>query len=194
MCNFRYSGGEMINTSKADETLQDWFQTLFDKLNRVNNIHIVWLVLLNGVLISLTTTGYLGDESIDPFSMVGGLYALNFLQLMLFAASKFNPTIQYLGKLLVAGLMGYASFWQIMSSIYPSLGFSPFIPPSQTFGLFFFFACAIGAFIYAFSGHTEYVDPSDMGISMYELEKMREAMALMEQLPPDIINQYSSYS
>jgi len=182
----------MVDTSKADRTLQEWFQAFFDKLHRVNNVHIVWFVLFNGVLISLSTTGYFGDESINPFSLVGGLYALNFFTMMLFAASKFNPTIKYLGKLFVAGIVGYSLFWQIASMTNSTPYFKPFV--TETFGLFIYFASSLGAFIFAFSGHTEYVDPSTMGISTYELEKMREAMALMEQLPQDVINQYSQYS
>lgn len=182
-----------FNTEKADQTIQEWLQALFDKLNRVNQIHVVWYVLGVGVTIAIATTGFLGKDSIDPLSLEGFLFALNFLSMMLFAASKFNPTVKYLGKLFAAGLIGYSAFWQFAAMADATEFFKPIFPNDSTFAIVLFCIGVISALIYAFSGHQEYVDPSSMGITQYELEEMREALKVYQSLPEDIKQQYAGY-
>jgi hypothetical protein len=110
--------------------------------------------------------------------------------MMLFASSKFNPTLKYLGKLFVGGLIGYAAFWQFTAMWFPSTGFEPFVAADKSFGIFIFCMGVIGSLIFAFSGHTEYIDPSATGFTQAELDEMRKALDLMRQLPESTLIEY----
>jgi hypothetical protein len=122
----------------------------------------------------MATTGFLEDKSIEPMSLTGALYYLNFLMMLLILVIKISPTSKFLMKIITMAVLGYALFWQIGAWASDIEGFKPLA--DHPFMAFLFYALSLGAATWAFNGN------DSLSTDNSELEELRRKLAEYEAL------------
>jgi hypothetical protein len=138
---------------RLDEKLAEFNALLKEWAARINANIAILVIFLNGFLIALATTGYLGDKSVYIWSLAGGLYIWQFLLMILILTALVRPNTELLLKFMVAGVLGFAAQWQGFAMQWPTEQFQPIV--EHKFAIFLFFAGAVGALRYCFSGNQQ---------------------------------------
>jgi hypothetical protein len=154
-----------------DEKLQhgtDWVKVAFEN---IEYWHAILFVILNGGLISMATTGYLEDKSIDPVSLPGVLYFINFLMMLIILTVKISPTTRFLSKIITMAVLGYAIFWQFGATVTEVKGFTPLAV--HPFMSFLFYGLVVGAALWAFNGNDKLSQAGAVDLAEFEDMKRR---------------------
>lgn len=163
------------------ERLSDWIRITFEN---IDHWHGLVYIILNGFLVAFATTGYLGEDSVPIWSLAGGLFVAQFVQTIGALVAKISPDSQYLSKMMVAGLSGFAFQWETLSMLDPKKGFEPIV--DHGFGVFIFYASFLGAMLYCFTGNqsrstSTQIDPEELdrlraiAVEYERMKTMREA-------------------
>ena len=112
-------------TEKADDalaTVNDFLKGVTDK---ITPNFVLLIALVNGVLIGLVTTGYLGASSVPVKSFTFALIIWQFVAICFLTARYVELNLNYLNKFVLSGLIGYYWQWQIFAMLYPTETFMP---------------------------------------------------------------------
>ena len=110
---------------KTDDALQgvnDFLKTL---TNRITPNVVLAVAILNGFIIGLVTTGYLGNKSLSVQSLSFLLIIWQLIIICIFSSRYIELTTGYLNKFFICGLFGFIWQWEIFGTIainfYPEL-------------------------------------------------------------------------
>jgi len=97
---------------KTDDALQginDFLRTLTDRITP--NV-VLMVSAVNGFLVGLATTGYLGEKSLAVWSLSFFLIIWQLLVICIFSSRYIELTTSYFNKFIVSGAIGYIWQWQ----------------------------------------------------------------------------------
>lgn len=97
---------------KSDDALasvNDFLRTLTDRVTP--NIVLV-IAIVNGFIIGLATTGYLGEMSLSVSSLPFALIIWQLVIICVFSSRYIDLTTGYLNKFIICGVIGYVWQWQ----------------------------------------------------------------------------------
>ncbi len=145
---------------KTDDALQginDFLKTL---TNRITPNVVLAVVILNGFIIGLVTTGYLGNKSLAVQSLSFLLIIWQLIIICIFSSRYIELTTSYLNKFVVSGAIGYIWQWQFFGMWANS--FNPEIttinPPMENtvVGFMFGYATIMILFGYCFKNNKKH--------------------------------------
>ncbi|MBT4269145.1 MAG: hypothetical protein HOD85_33480 [Deltaproteobacteria bacterium] len=140
-----------MNPESIDEKLADFNEKLKEWASKINANAAIFIIALNGFLIALATTGYLGADSVAIESLAGGLYIWQFAMMVLILTALVRPNTELLIKFTVAGIIGFSVQWQIFAMNWPADGFQPIV--ENSFAIFLFFVGCAGGAKYCLTGN-----------------------------------------
>ena len=112
-------------TGKADDGLNTINEFLKSATDKIGPNFVLFVALLNGALIGLVTTGFLGESSISVRSATFFLIIWQFILTCILTARYVDYTINYLGKFLISAMTGYYWQWQFFAMFWPTESFKP---------------------------------------------------------------------
>ncbi len=142
-----------MNTEGIDDKLVDFNEKLKEWASRIDSNIAIIVIAINGFLIALATTGYLGADSVAIDSLAGALYLCQFVTQILILAALVRPSTELLTKFAVAGVIGFSLQWQIFAMNWPTPLFTPIV--DNGFAAFLFFAGCLGGAKYCLTGNSK---------------------------------------
>jgi hypothetical protein len=110
-----------------DEKLDAAYDWLDNLKGKILDWHLLLFVMGNSIIVSIMTTGYLGDGSIKLNSPAGSWYLFSFAMLMLMAAFQVRLKAVFLYKIFTAGILTFLVTWNVLALIEKSPGFTPWV-------------------------------------------------------------------
>ncbi len=153
---------------KADNALSSINDFLKSTTDRIGPNTVLFIALLNGALIGLVTTGYLGSSSIPVKSFTFVLIIWQFTAICLLTARYVDLTIKYLNKFMLSGLVGFFWQWQVFAGFYPT---ETFLTPFEGGGSIFMWVITVQVFL----GHCLTGNQKNTAKNMYVLDKDKSA-------------------
>lgn len=99
--------------NKLDESLVSINNFLTALTERINPNTILGVAMVNGFILGLVTTGYLGANSVSTTSWNFGLIIWQFAVICVFSSKYIKLSTEYLVKFFLAVVIGYHVQWQI---------------------------------------------------------------------------------
>jgi len=158
---------------KTDDALQgvnDFLRTLTDKITP--NV-VLAVALINGFIIGLVTTGYMGEKSLEVLSLTFFLILWQLLLLCVFSSRYIELTTSYLNKFIVSIAIGYIWQWQFfgMWAVWYNPEITTIKPPidNTVAGVMFGYATVMLLLGYCFRNNRKNIG------KMYSLDKDQNA-------------------
>ena len=140
-----------MSPETIDEKLADFNGKLKEWATKINSNIAIFVIALNGFLIALATTGYLGAASVNIASLAGGLYIWQFVMMIIILTALVRPNTELLIKFAVAGIIGFSLQWQLFAMNWPTKTFTTIV--DGDFAIFLFFTGCLGGAKYCLSGN-----------------------------------------
>lgn len=97
---------------KTDDALQSVNDILKNITDRITPNIVLTVAIVNGFLIGLATTGYMGEQSLSVWSLSFFLILWQLLVICVFSSRYIELTTNYLNKFVVCIAVGYVWQWQ----------------------------------------------------------------------------------
>lgn len=157
-------------TDNALNSVNDFLKTVTDRITP----NVVLLIsIVNGFLIGLATTGYLGDKSLAVWSLSFFLIIWQLLVICVFSSRYIELTTSYLNKFIVSGAIGYIWQWQFfgMYAIWDNPDITTIVPPMENKAIGFMFGYFTLMILagYCFKGNKK-----NTSAKLYELPKDKD--------------------
>jgi len=138
---------------KIDEKLIAANAKFRELAQKINTTVAIVIILSNGFLVALATTGYLAEDTVSLYSLAGSLYIWQFLITVFSLTCLIYPTTSLFMKFFISGVLGYSMQWQVFASVWPTESFQPIV--DNGFASFLFVLGCLGGLKYCFTGNDE---------------------------------------
>jgi hypothetical protein len=96
------------------EGVNDFFKVI---TSRITPNKILLITLLNGFILGLMTTGFLGADSVKVLSLDFAFFVWQFFIICVFSSAHVNFDVKYMQKFVFVGVIGYAVQQQVFAMI-----------------------------------------------------------------------------